>query len=583
MCGEWYNTYGDCDEHTPAPYYDNIRLYRYSLRGPHWTYRDLDLFQDNFPEDVFDLESYVRADAANDLNANDNPVIRPGDSIVVECTSPMAGGLRIGGPLSAEEVYLHVRATDIGPFGKPALFGSQLVGTYGTYASDDGEWTVIQCPTAMVYGSPAEDRYMVDLDDELFTRGYMIEYYFEAFDLNNDRSTLPDNADEGQYFEFTCLPTGRGDVLFVDDFSGRGTFEGTVENYWNATLGFFCEDFGFPADRYDVNSPSSMVGNGLASRAKLNQIIYNKSEYYGYSIIIWDSGNLGYGTITDGSPGSGKVDDCSLLIDWLDQSNDIVGLLVCGDDVANDLNGLASPQAATLMNDWCGVDFVDDSYFDLTGGREAGGIVNPLITGSGIFGPSYEFYIFGGCPLINSFDVLAPVANGVPSLEYPDFEGESYYAGIQSMQTNSMGYDARTMWLGFSWMNIRDAEVTGDMPIRVYLLVELYWWFIDGISCPPTGDEVPGAYSLSQNYPNPFNPATTIKFDIRKKGHVKLRIYNVAGQLVKTLVNDVMDPGSYTREWKGRNNLGAEVASGVYFYRLEAADYENVKKMVLLR
>jgi flagellar hook assembly protein FlgD len=52
---------------------------------------------------------------------------------------------------------------------------------------------------------------------------------------------------------------------------------------------------------------------------------------------------------------------------------------------------------------------------------------------------------------------------------------------------------------------------------------------------------------------------------------------------VRTLVDDVMDAGSYTKEWKGRNNSGAEVASGVYFYRIEAGGYENVKKMVLLR
>ena len=109
-------------------------------------------------------------------------------------------------------------------------------------------------------------------------------------------------------------------------------------------------------------------------------------------------------------------------------------------------------------------------------------------------------------------------------------------------------------------------------------------WLNFGIGNPDiTEDDIPKAYNLSQNFPNPFNPATTIRFDIRKKGRVQLRIYNVAGQLVTTLVDDVIDSGSYTREWTGMNNTGVKVASGVYFYRLEVGEYENVKKMVLLR
>jgi flagellar hook assembly protein FlgD len=98
-----------------------------------------------------------------------------------------------------------------------------------------------------------------------------------------------------------------------------------------------------------------------------------------------------------------------------------------------------------------------------------------------------------------------------------------------------------------------------------------------------TGDEVPNAYKLGQNFPNPFNPTTTIKFDVRAKGHVKLQIYNVAGQLIKTMVDEVMDAGSYSKEWTGVNNAGAKVASGVYFYRFEAENFTATKKMVLLR
>ena len=583
MCNSWW-----CDErydHTPSPWFDNIRVYRYSTLGPLWSYRWLDLFQDNFPMDENDVESYVRADAANDLNSNDNPIIRPGDSIVVECDSPLAGGLRLGGTTGDEEVYCHVRVIDIGPLGKPDLFGPQLVGTYGTYVADDGEWTIIQCPTALSAGvNPREGKYMFDLNDALFTRGYMIEYYFEAYDLDNERSTLPHYADAGQYFEFTCLPTGQSDVLYVDDFHGRETFEGAVEAYWNPTFeGVILPDN--QPDRYDVNNPSAMVSNGLGSRAHLNHLKRDFGNQSGYDVIIWDSGNLDLGTITDGSQENDKSDDATLLVDWLDQSENDVGLLVCGDDVAYDLNNLSSPQAAELMNTWCGVDLIETSYFELTGGLYAGGTMTPFCTTAPAWPGTVDkdFYVYGGCWVINRFDVLDATANGAVAIVYPDYEGDSYAAGILSFNVNSTGFYARTMWLGFSWMYTRSSEPYSDQFVRDIVFYDIYSWLRGYL----VGDEpehlIPRAYRLSQNYPNPFNPTTTIKFDVRAKGHVKLRIYNVAGQLVKTMVNEVMDAGSYSKEWTGTNNAGVKVASGVYFYSFEAGEYENVKKMVLLR
>ena len=93
------------------------------------------------------------------------------------------------------------------------------------------------------------------------------------------------------------------------------------------------------------------------------------------------------------------------------------------------------------------------------------------------------------------------------------------------------------------------------------------------------------ANRLDQNYPNPFNPITTIRYSIRERSHVTLKIYNVAGQLVKTLVNEVQQPlvEGYRITWDGINNTGNSVASGVYFYRLVAKDFVKTKKMVLLR
>lgn len=100
---------------------------------------------------------------------------------------------------------------------------------------------------------------------------------------------------------------------------------------------------------------------------------------------------------------------------------------------------------------------------------------------------------------------------------------------------------------------------------------------------------VPQAFELSQNYPNPFNPTTTIKFTLPARGDggatlpATLKIYNVLGEMVRTLVDEPMSPGVHQRLWDGKDGQGNEVASGVYFYRLKAGEYSETKKMVLLK
>ncbi|MBK8982811.1 MAG: T9SS type A sorting domain-containing protein, partial [Ignavibacteria bacterium] len=91
--------------------------------------------------------------------------------------------------------------------------------------------------------------------------------------------------------------------------------------------------------------------------------------------------------------------------------------------------------------------------------------------------------------------------------------------------------------------------------------------------------EVPDKYSLSQNYPNPFNPVTKIKFDIAGGAqNVKLIVYDAIGREVAVLINQSMNAGSYESEFRGEN-----FASGIYFFRLTAGDFNEIKKMTLLK
>mgnify|MGYP006277954987 CR=1 FL=1 len=94
---------------------------------------------------------------------------------------------------------------------------------------------------------------------------------------------------------------------------------------------------------------------------------------------------------------------------------------------------------------------------------------------------------------------------------------------------------------------------------------------------------LPDQYSLSQNYPNPFNPETYVDFALPRASHVTLIIYNMLGQQVRTLVDEQLSAGPKTVTWNGTDDSGAPVSSGIYFYRLQAADFQETRKMVLMK
>jgi len=85
-------------------------------------------------------------------------------------------------------------------------------------------------------------------------------------------------------------------------------------------------------------------------------------------------------------------------------------------------------------------------------------------------------------------------------------------------------------------------------------------------------------FSLPQNYPNPFNPSTSIEFTLPKQEFVELKVYNILGKEVATIVSNKLNQGNHTYTFDGKN-----LASGVYYYQLVAGDYREVKKMILIR
>ena len=94
---------------------------------------------------------------------------------------------------------------------------------------------------------------------------------------------------------------------------------------------------------------------------------------------------------------------------------------------------------------------------------------------------------------------------------------------------------------------------------------------------------LPTEFRLSQNYPNPFNLQTLIQYQLAEESWVSLRIYNIQGQAVRTLADEQQEVGYYTVPWDGRDDRGVGVATGLYFYRIQAGTYTKTMKMLLLK
>ena len=102
------------------------------------------------------------------------------------------------------------------------------------------------------------------------------------------------------------------------------------------------------------------------------------------------------------------------------------------------------------------------------------------------------------------------------------------------------------------------------------------------VTDPMSETLVPKSIELFQNYPNPFNPTTIIPYSIDRTTEVKISVFNLLGQKVRTLFSGVQVQGFYRIQWNGRDDSGNAVPSGIYFYRLDVGEFSQTKKMILL-
>jgi hypothetical protein len=294
-----------------------------------------------------------------------------------------------------------------------------------------------------------------------------------------------------------------------------------------------------------------------------------------YGILIWFTG--------DHRDSIFSTQDIQDLIDYLDGGG---RLFLTSQDAVELLSGSAEPEAQTFLTDYLHVGYDGNSSKFLVAGRSGDEVGDAL-------------YIYPNYVVSNqsSKDNLVPDSEADTVLSYTVGGSGQWWTPSDSVAGTKFEDDLfKVVVFGFGFESMRDdgGYFQGEYCSQPHFVMErvLNWFrgFSDVIDREEESASLPKAIHLDQNYPNPFNPLTSIGFDVyslRFMGgrpvHTNLRVYNLRGQLVRTLLDEEKQPGAHVVTWDGKDQQGEQVSSGIYFYRLQAGDESEVKKMVLLK
>jgi FlgD Ig-like domain len=190
-----------------------------------------------------------------------------------------------------------------------------------------------------------------------------------------------------------------------------------------------------------------------------------------------------------------------------------------------------------------------------------------------------NFFGIGGTPLAPPSNLAVDALTGLLTWEAPETEdvtGYDVYLDDAFVENTS---DLEWIYTDLINGTIYEAGVAAVHDEGASAMVTLEFTY-EGTGA---GNNLPLVTEIIGNYPNPFNPVTNISYSVKEVGNVTLEVYNLKGQLVKTLVNDIKEAGEFTTTWSGTDNSNKSVSSGVYFYKMKAGNYQETKKMILIK
>jgi M6 family metalloprotease-like protein len=338
-------------------------------------------------------------------------------------------------------------------------------------------------------------------------------------------------------FEFN-IPVGKTQILLVDDDNNRG------DEYWYTSA---LDRLGLPFERWDKYTSGSPDYQSVSE----------------YRVVLWMTGSY-YPPSVPGSVLTAA--DITFMKDVLDHGGN---LLIGSPTVPTQLATLDSAFQANYL------------HANLAGSNSRRYYLGDT---ANVVGGGLRYKTMSEALWIGTTPTLLPANGGRGAFITTTSAGAGNYG------TCGVTYDGsyRTVLLSFGVEFVSDNTINGYSPKDSLIMRALQFFArgsATGVGDEPGGLMLPEKFSLEQNYPNPFNPSTMILYSIAPGDPVltNLAIFNVLGQKVATLVDEVQSPGTYSVTWEGRDDSGAKVASGVYFYRLVHGEQAEARKMILLK
>jgi hypothetical protein len=609
----------------PGPYLDRVRIGRRVLSGP--------VINEGIDSRTQAQDAFPTVQNTISPGQHFSP---DGDNRFGTCAFSMGADLGIGTTstrlITGDSIFLElvVDSRGVGGIASVRFYGAIVAGPHtgkvpGPYATVGGCFEVSAVNSRNVNGQIIPNRWFVDLDDTYFRGGDVMKYFWAATDNGGGFTSMPvgltalpasvaaAEAATGGLHEVNYLPTinwpqayldavaahPTGDVAYDAGVHGAATQANCILYYQQqntrrrsgpanrTSFMFTLDDLGYAGqyDVYDVQGGGNSV-NQLAGRANVGQCS-------GYALIVQDDGrsttrgvNIPAVQNNDGE----QLDQAGWYRSYLaNASTGFTGqatLWLIGESTANESTTAFNP----LITDDVGLkSILEDQGLSISPNVRG---VGTQTWANGNMTPfaGDEFTLQGGCPAIRNYDMASPASGSTVTHRYA--VGAATSSGGAIVMNRNAGLNWNTVWQGFAWQDIRFAGApVNPTPQHILLSSVLAQAVPSGcLTADPTdtGEEpiveaAPAVTALYANVPNPFNPSTRIAFDLASAGRVRLRIYDVAGRLVRTLVDEDRAAGRYTETWTGLDTRGARVTSGVYFYRLDAPSFTATRKMVVLQ
>ncbi|MFH1865000.1 MAG: FlgD immunoglobulin-like domain containing protein [Candidatus Eisenbacteria bacterium] len=409
--------------------------------------------------------------------------------------------------------------------------------------------------------------------------GSEIHYYLEAQDGVGTTSLFPSGAPDARY-EFSILPihgsVSDPCVLLVDKHDSRTpgedrSYRYTSELFYREAL----EILGHEFDVFDVDVPSAPIrsdGPDTCGMKYYDTQIWFTNESNAYTLIARDQRNL---------------------ISWLGQAGEGKerNLLLTGNGVGYELVE-AGDETLGFYTDWLATEFLDDAV---------GEVEVDSVPGLRDFAGGFDFMTYddqecvlrGGCPELAFFDVIQPYPGAVGAelvAEYVKVDLTTRPAGVA--YTDSTGYQTVTLGFGIEFMSdapLPNGHFAPGASDRVDFVANIMEYFQKDPTGPGTGVESGGVFvtKLGNARPNPFNPRTTFAYSLAGRSRVTIRVHDLAGRVVRTLVDGEKEPGEHAAIWDGTTDTDQRAASGVYFVKMEGAGdsggFSETGKVVMLK